>query len=649
MGPQCAGGLFHWIMFYRSVTCALQAAADGDHDRSARPLRRGLREAQEAAQKLRARRIRAVAAFAAVAFVIGAIVGASHTGSSAYALAGRFATAWSRGDYALMYSDIDAASQRTISAAEFAHAYERAASDGDGRRLSRRRQARSAPGRPRRRSRARQDPPVRHAAAELADAGRKRRRRRPRGVVALADLSRPATRRAAAPARRDLPRRATLLARDGSVLAESPPSGAGAPAQEESARSSPLGELASAVVGNVGPVPAGRRSDLEAQGVSPGAIVGVSGLELALDDQLRGTPGGELLASPTRHGAREPGARVGHATPGAAGPHDVSPAVQRAAVTALGGQLGGIVAMVPSSGQILAVAGLGLDSLQPPGSTFKMVTVSGVLAGRNRQSANGLPLRDLRDARRREAQQRQRRGMRRHAGTGLRGLLQLGVRAARRQARRSAPGGGGRTVRLQPAASDPRRSREHAAGGRPDPGGTGPRLHRHRPGSRCWRAPLQMATVAATIGDGGPRPQPTFTFSAAPAPPTPALSAAVARHRAPPDDRGRTRGHRDRRGDPGGDGGRQDRHGRTEEPKQLVRAGRRSFERRSRAKHAPKLPGGESEASNTDAWFAAFAPALHPRIAVAVLLVKDGAGGETAAPIAREVLEAGLQAGRCRS
>jgi cell division protein FtsI/penicillin-binding protein 2 len=53
----------------------------------------------------------------------------------------------------------------------------------------------------------------------------------------------------------------------------------------------------------------------------------------------------------------------------------------------------------------------------------------------------------------------------------------------------------------------------------------------------------------------------------------------------------------------------------------------------------------ESEASNTDAWFAAFAPALHPRIAVCVMLVKDGAGGDTAAPAAREVMETALQSG----
>ena len=56
--------------------------------------------------------------------------------------------------------------------------------------------------------------------------------------------------------------------------------------------------------------------------------------------------------------------------------------------------------------------------------------------------------------------------------------------------------------------------------------------------------------------------------------------------------------------------------------------------------------GTTSEPSNTDAWFAAFAPALHPRIAVGVLLVKDGAGGVPAAPVARQVLEAGLQTGR---
>ncbi len=46
--------------------------------------------------------------------------------------------------------------------------------------------------------------------------------------------------------------------------------------------------------------------------------------------------------------------------------------------------------------------------------------------------------------------------------------------------------------------------------------------------------------------------------------------------------------------------------------------------------------------TDTDAWFAAFAPRRHPRIAVAVLLVGGGTGGATAAPAARVLLQAGL-------
>ncbi len=57
----------------------------------------------------------------------------------------------------------------------------------------------------------------------------------------------------------------------------------------------------------------------------------------------------------------------------------ISPTLQRVAAEALGGQLGGVVAMDPANGEILAVAGLGIDDLQPPGSTFKMVTVTAAL------------------------------------------------------------------------------------------------------------------------------------------------------------------------------------------------------------------------------------------------------------------------------
>jgi cell division protein FtsI/penicillin-binding protein 2 len=51
---------------------------------------------------------------------------------------------------------------------------------------------------------------------------------------------------------------------------------------------------------------------------------------------------------------------------------------------------------------------------------------------------------------------------------------------------------------------------------------------------------------------------------------------------------------------------------------------------------------GTPDPRNTDAWFAAFAPAARPRLAVCVMLVGAGAGGSSAAPVARQVLLAGL-------
>jgi cell division protein FtsI/penicillin-binding protein 2 len=58
-------------------------------------------------------------------------------------------------------------------------------------------------------------------------------------------------------------------------------------------------------------------------------------------------------------------------------------------------------------------------------------------------------------------------------------------------------------------------------------------------------------------------------------------------------------------------------------------------------------PGDTStNPDDTTAWFIAFAPAgagQTPRIAVGVMFVSAGAGGETAAPAAREILVEGLK------
>ena len=97
------------------------------------------------------------------------------------------------------------------------------------------------------------------------------------------------------------------------------------------------------------------------------------------------------------------------------------------------------------------------------------------------------------------------------------------------------------------------------------------------------------------------------------------------------DARRRARRHRRRGGDPRRRGRRQDRH-------------RRAARRRRAATPEPADARGvpaasrPSDPTDTDAWFAAFAPARQRRaIAVGVLLVGPGAGGDTAAPAARDV------------
>jgi penicillin-binding protein A len=54
-------------------------------------------------------------------------------------------------------------------------------------------------------------------------------------------------------------------------------------------------------------------------------------------------------------------------------------------------------------------------------------------------------------------------------------------------------------------------------------------------------------------------------------------------------------------------------------------------------------PPPEDDPTDTDAWFAAYAPAGHPRIAVSVLLIAQGAGGEVAAPAAAHVIQAAVK------
>jgi hypothetical protein len=582
-------------------------------------------------RRARLRRVRLVVVLAAAAFAIGAVFGARHAPSPAYALADRFVTAWTHEDYVDMYSDIAASSRRSIPVSEFASAYKEALTTATATRLRMTGTAHGVAG-------GYVAVPVRVytrlfgtlsldftlRTVEYAGAGTRIAWSRSDTFPGLRSgelLSR----------RMTMPRRATLLARDGSVLAESPP-GPAPVLSEEATRNSPLGNLADAVLGTVGPVPASRRQELEEQGVPPEATVGLSGLELALDDRLRGTPGGELLA-----GAR----LLAYAAPHAAPPvrTTVSPAVQRAAVTALGGQLGGVVALRPSTGQILAVAGIGLDALQPPGSTFKMITTTGVLSAKIATPSTVFPY----------ATYATLDGVRLNNANGEEcgGTLELAfavscnsvftplgvklgaarlVATAERFGFNHEPGIPGAAESTLPAASEIQ--------GELDVGSTAIGQ------GQVLATPLEMATVAMTIADGGRRPHPSFLPDAA-AGRVPVMSASVAR----------TMRHlmigvvREGTGTAAAIPGVTvaGKTGTAELKTACSSPPPESSSTTSSESSREGCQSTESEAANTDAWFAAFAPALHPRIVVCVMLVKDGAGGATAAPVAREVLEAALQ------
>jgi cell division protein FtsI/penicillin-binding protein 2 len=57
----------------------------------------------------------------------------------------------------------------------------------------------------------------------------------------------------------------------------------------------------------------------------------------------------------------------------------IDPAVERAAIAAMGARYAGIAAMNPRTGGLLALAGVAFSALQPPGSTMKIVTATGAL------------------------------------------------------------------------------------------------------------------------------------------------------------------------------------------------------------------------------------------------------------------------------
>jgi penicillin-binding protein A len=551
-------------------------------------------------RRLTHRAFPALGALAVVALGAGLVFGAA-TPSGAERVAGDFGEAWERGDYGAMHTLLDDASRRAHSLSEFRRAYREAAATATATGVS-----------------------VGGASDERD------------GVVVLpvdvstrvfgrvrADLLLPVNGERvtwgpllAFPGLRpgeglsrgsDPPVRGTLLSRDGKILAKGPPD----------ARTSPLDAIAGSIAGTLAPEETPEERDaLYARGFPRDWPVGQTGLEEAFEDRLAGRPGGRLFA----------GKRVlARATPRRARPvrTTIDTRLQEASVTALAGRFGGIAALDPRNGEIRALAGIAFSAPQPPGSTFKIVTATaaleaGVVKPRDEfpvQSAAIVDGVEFENANGEFCGGTFRESFA-HSCNSVFGPVgvKLGsealVEAAERFGWNAEPSVPGEVPSTLPPASEIVTDLEIAATAIGQ--------------FRTLATPLIMASAAQTIASGGVRYVPTL-----------ALGERPRRVRVTSPKVARTVGSMMVEVVDYGTG--------TAAALPGVRVAGKTGTAELEDTRDPET--GETappDPSNTDAWFAAYAPAKRPRIVVAVMLVRAGAGGATAAPAARVVLDAAL-------
>jgi cell division protein FtsI/penicillin-binding protein 2 len=301
---------------------------------------------------------------ALVAFVFGAVAGTP--GTPEKDAAKRFVEAWQRHEFAAMYRELNPASRRAIEINDFVIAYHDAEDTATLRGLDA-----GSPHDPKSSGDTSTVPvsvvaetaafgPV-EAEIEIPFEGG--------GIAWDPSLVFPGLRRGEhLEAAIELAPRAPILAADGTPLAEGP----------AVARAHPLGSAAIDVTGEVGTAEEADASELARHGFAPDTPVGVSGLERAFNARLAGKPGGSLLAvSETNDSSRV--LAKSQPRPGAPVKTTIDPDLQATAVSALAGRVGGIAVLDGRNGDVRALAGQAFSAPQPPGSTFKMVTTTAAL------------------------------------------------------------------------------------------------------------------------------------------------------------------------------------------------------------------------------------------------------------------------------
>jgi cell division protein FtsI/penicillin-binding protein 2 len=561
------------------------------------------------------RRMLAIGALVAAVALVGAILLVRDGGDPGEQVVQRFADAWQQGDVAGMYAALSDDARERTSIKAFASAYRRAAATATARAVRVGEPARAGES---------WRLPVRASTrifgtlrgqVRLALEGPSEKP----GIAWRAEAVFPGLRTGERLRRQTrMPARGTLLARDKTPLARG------------AARSSPLGGLEASVVGRLGPIPADRRARLRELGVPAGTRVGLTGLERIFDERLLGRPGGRLLAGTRVLAARQP-------RPAPPVRTTLALDVQRAAVAALAGRLGGVVALEPRTGEILAFAGIAFSGLQPPGSTFKIITLTGALEARLAGPGSRFPVQTeavlegvaVENANGESCGGSLRESFAESCNSVFAPLgARLGARrlvdVAERFGFNRAPGVPGAATSVIPDADE---IGDALAVGSSAIGQ-----------GRVQATALQMADAAATIALRGVRPALTLDLEQGGdrAPVRRVTSARIARAV----ERLMLAVVREGTG--------------TTAAIQGVRVAGKTgtAELRTTARCEPDPENPEScppeqnaDPTDTDAWFTAYAPAGRPRVAVGVLLVASGAGGDTAAPAARGVMLAALRRG----
>jgi cell division protein FtsI/penicillin-binding protein 2 len=281
---------------------------------------------------------------------------------------------------------------------------------------------------------------------------------------------------------------------------------------------------------------------------------------------------------------------------------------------------------------VLAAAGIGLSGLQPPGSTFKIITLAGALRHRTTTTKASFPVENFTTI---EGVRLENANGEACGGSLIETFAEscntvfapLGAKLGAERLVQTAedfgfnapPGIDGAAESTIPAAAEI--GDDLAVGSTAIGQG------------RVQATALQMGIAAATIAERGRRPLPTLLARAGPRF-VAAIPAATARAVA--------RGMREVVQDGTG----------TAAAIPGIRVAGKTGTAELRSTVPPPVQAGvtsiaplPSDTTDTTAWFAAYAPVVRPRVAVGIFLTEAGAGGTTAAPAAKVILQAALKRG----